>query len=156
MWSTIKKRYEGFLCESFARRVNVHLTSYRRDLESPGSDALLGGSRSLGRGWIELDGREILSVSGKDPMVTVTDPRDGRQQKTEAPPLTAAGRQGLFEAIECYPQLSIDQALEAESFIVRGLAMLDRRLGKRRLAALDPADDHPFVQLLWRLRRDSN
>lgn len=92
-------------------------------------------------------------MSGKEPAVTVTDPATGDALKTVGSDATAGGRQGLYEAIESYPQLSIDEALVSESYIVRGLAMLDRRIGKRRLAELDATADHPFVQLLLRLRR---
>ena len=36
--------------------------------------------------------------------------------------------------------------------IVRGLAVLDRRCGKRRLATIDAAAEHPFVQGMFELR----
>ena len=152
-WSAIKKRYEAFLCDAFRKRVNIHITSYRRDAER--GDGNLAAA-SLGRGWIELDGKELLSLSGKDAAAIVTDPAGPSPQRIDSALWSASsvGRQGLYEAVEGYPQLSIEQALHSESFVVRGLAMLDRRLGKRRLAQLDTAQEHPFVQLLWRLRHE--
>ncbi len=49
--------------------------------------------------------------------------------------------------------LSIDDMLHSENGIIRALAMLDRRLGKRRLLALDlPDDELPLVRTLYALR----
>jgi hypothetical protein len=36
--------------------------------------------------------------------------------------------------------------------MTRGLAMLDRRVGKRRLVKLDVKNEHGFIRLCYRLR----
>jgi len=48
--------------------------------------------------------------------------------------------------------LSVERQLKHRSPIVRGLAVLDRRCGKRRLATIDAAAEHPFVQGMFELR----
>jgi hypothetical protein len=48
--------------------------------------------------------------------------------------------------------LSVDRLLKHRSPIVRGIAVLDRRCGKRRLAAIDAAAEHPFVQGMLEFR----
>ncbi len=143
-WSGIKKRFEGFVAEPLRSRLSVHITSYRSDGDR-GAD--------LGRAWVSFDGVEILSLSGKDDAVTVTDPASGVTTRILRDASLGESRQGFYEVIESYPQRSIDEALTCESFIVRGLAVLDRRVGKRRLAELDLSDEHPFVQVMGRLRR---
>ena len=49
--------------------------------------------------------------------------------------------------------LSIERLLKHRSPIVRGLAVLDRRCGKRRLVAIDADAEHPFVQGMLEVRR---
>jgi hypothetical protein len=63
--------------------------------------------------------------------------------------------QKFFEcSIEAYPSLSIGEALESANFIHRALAMVDRRLGKRRLRSLGlRTDEHPLVLKLYEFRR---
>ena len=48
--------------------------------------------------------------------------------------------------------LSIERMLKHRSPIVRGLALLDQRCGKRRLARFDAAAEHPFVQDMLEFR----
>jgi hypothetical protein len=62
--------------------------------------------------------------------------------------------QGFFErSIEAYPSLSLDDALQSSNFIHRALAMVDRRLGKRRLKTLPfRTDEHPLVLKLYEYR----
>ena len=48
--------------------------------------------------------------------------------------------------------LPIEVALKHRSPLIRGLAALDRRCGKRRLLALMQSEEHPFVQAMRELR----
>ncbi len=130
-WSGIRKQVREKFAPSLQKRLDVHITSYHRDDRAPGVD-----HRHLGRGWVTLDGKEILGCSGK------------------AAPSGGMGgdRQELYEAVVEYLRLSIDSALTSESFIIRGLAMADGRLGKRRLRSLDVTAEYPFVAELYRLR----
>ena len=62
-------------------------------------------------------------------------------------------RNDFYEALYSYLNTSIEDAISSDHPIVRGLAMLDRRLGKRRLSALRlPVGEHPFVHLLLAVR----
>jgi hypothetical protein len=62
--------------------------------------------------------------------------------------------QRYFEhAVESYPELSIAQALASENLVHRALAMVDRRLGQRRLRTIAlRTDEHPLVTGLYRFR----
>ena len=65
---------------------------------------------------------------------------------------------GIFEQIDFvhslqqYLQMTIDDALRSPNPFIKGLAMIDRRIGKRRLEAMDVTNEHPFVQLMWNER----
>jgi hypothetical protein len=62
-------------------------------------------------------------------------------------------REDYFQALWTYLSLSMDDALRSDTFLIRGLAMTDRRLGKRRLRDLQIGDwEHPLIQCLYQLR----
>jgi hypothetical protein len=55
--------------------------------------------------------------------------------------------QGLFyRSLEEYCNLAIDDALRSRNVLIRALAMLDCRLGKRRLARMDLEGEHQMVR----------
>ncbi len=85
----------------------------------------------VGRIWVTIDGREIASF-------------DTSSQYDDY--------QALAD-LKAYLRISIDDALKTDTPLVRALAVIDRRLGKRRLRSLDVgSDEHPLVRELYRLR----
>ena len=48
--------------------------------------------------------------------------------------------------------LPIDTALKHKSPLIRGLAILDRRCGKRRLLGIRQGEEHPFIRAMLELR----
>jgi hypothetical protein len=59
----------------------------------------------------------------------------------------------LTDALESYLSMSIEDALCSSNTIIRAIAMLDRRVGKRRLQQLViDATTHPFITQLYTLR----
>jgi hypothetical protein len=152
-WSVIRAHFEPFLAPSVASHVGLHVARYHHSHDSEG------------RGWIAWDKEQIASFEYLTVQVRAyrlerelvelgKTPKDARSDA-----IRLMGAQGLydvyafFDAVEDYPGLSIDQALAAELPITRGLAMLDRRLGKRRLRHLMAApDSSAFVRRLFELR----
>jgi hypothetical protein len=68
-------------------------------------------------------------------------------------------KQGIFSryefqnAVESYLNLSIDAALTSDDPIIKAVAMLDRRLGQRRLAKMQlDGTEHALVKLFYDLR----
>ena len=89
----------------------------------------------VGRIWLTIDGREIASFD--------TSSRDYDDYRA-------------LEDLKRYLTLPIDDALKSPSPLVRGLAVIDRRVGKRRLRSLDIGpDEHPLVRELYQLRREA-
>ena len=130
-WHGHRKKLRELFCPELAKRLDVHITTYRREDDD-------GELPAVGRGWMTLDGREIFRVSGAL----------AAGEHGSGAPL----RQDLYQAVVSYSQLSFDDALTSESPITRAFALADRRLGKRRLSKLDLRNEHQLVQLLYRER----
>jgi hypothetical protein len=89
----------------------------------------------VGRIWLTVDGREIASF-------------DTSREYDDS--------QALAD-LKAYLRLSIDDALKSASPLVRGLAVIDRRAGKRRLRGLAMGpEEHPLVRELYRLRCEAD
>jgi hypothetical protein len=151
-WSRLKAQIEGRFADTVRRRVALHDTWYRT-----------GGRDHDGRVWLTVDGQEAANFC------------DFRYWKDAAPLEAEARRRGIefsydaahgvvnargvfnrsdaYEALNESLSFSVDDMLRSESGIVRALAMLDRRLGKRRLARVILADDEiPLVRACFALR----
>jgi len=158
-WSKIKRRAESLFAASGKGRVELRTTNYRH------------ASDWEGRGWITLDGTEIASfctfkywIARGEASESIQEAlgREGeravmdRAQAQAVENLHQAGvlSQDSFElAIQEYTSLTIDDALASPHLIHRALAVLDRRMGKRRLTTtrLQP-DEHPLVRRLFQFR----
>ena len=143
-WSGLKKQVKQFICPELAGRIDFHITSYRRDSSVIEMQSSLPGPSLPGRGWVTVDGVEILNLASVGRLV---------EDRDDLPTQTGVtNRQDLYEAIKQYAQLSIEEALDHDSFIIQGLAVVDRRLGKKRLAKIEKDKLHPFVHTLYGLR----
>ncbi|MGE7625221.1 SF0329 family protein [Viridibacillus sp. NPDC096237] len=60
----------------------------------------------------------------------------------------------LYEALTQYPQLSIADALASTNPIIRAYALLDRRVGKRKLKNM-PASQPSFERKFYQIRCDA-
>ena len=163
-WSRMKKQIESLFAPAVAGRVELRSTSYRHSHDGEG------------RVWITLDGEEIYDFcywrtqiaanrleAGIRQANQATDFRDPEQRegyyeagRQAAEILRAQGlysQYGAYQAIREYLSMGIDEALESDHLIVRALAVLDRRLGKRQLAEfpLRPTD-HELVKRLLAFR----
>jgi hypothetical protein len=129
-WSKLQKRFEQLLAPALRGRLKIHVTSYR---ETMGFD--------VGRGWITIDGEEVLSVqtpSFYDDRITF---------ETETLSLGCA--------VGAYVGMSVGEARSSPDPVIRGLAFLDRCLGKRSLASVDQDRLHAFEKALYEIRCDA-
>jgi hypothetical protein len=163
-WSKARHRVESLLAPTVADRVALRVTGYRHAHDGEG------------RGWIAVDGEEAWSfctlryfvqhdklAQGLRVANRATDYRDPAQRDAYYAAGDHAdailGRRGdvsraYFQtAVEQYPVLSVEEALASGNLVHRALAVLDRRLGKRRLRNLElRIDEHPLVAGLFRFR----
>lgn len=65
--------------------------------------------------------------------------------------------QGEFEAaLQEWTLLSIEDSLASDNPLIRAFAMVDRRLGKRRLQKIVlTGGEHPLIRILYQLRCDA-
>lgn len=166
-WSQLKRQVEQRFAESVRGRVEVWSTRYR------------GTHDREGRGWITVDGEEVASMCtlsayaeqhrraaealGADPKKAWTDWGGVRgdpaywQRWYEAEEERKAdgvlAQWDFYQALWEYTQSSIAVALGSPNVLVRALAMLDRRLGKRRFLQLrDIESASPLVRRMHALR----
>ena len=155
-WSAIVADWQPFLAGSLTGRLELHATHYHA---APDHE---------GRGWITLHGEQILSFEPLTYLMRVY----GYQAELAAlgeeaqgamdAAIAVAHREGLadlwtFEhAVAHYPELAVEDALASHDTVTRGLAMVDRRLGKRRLATLElHVEESPIVQRMLNLRLEA-
>lgn len=165
-WSRVKKRVEDSLAESVRGRVQFWTTRYRHSHDE------------VGEGWITLDRVRVASMGTQTYLNEYyatahrlrvdrgcLDHRDSEQQEGYYAAYDEANRRmaerGIFSQWEFasalfeFLHMSIDQALISRSPIIRGLAVLDRRFGKRRLSSFDASNEHPLVAMLFEFRKSA-
>jgi hypothetical protein len=163
-WSKLKKQTESNFASSVSGRVEVKSTRYHNAHDQ------------TGRGYITIDGKdvynfctltqmkeefktsnEIREISGN------TDFRNKDHQKGYYQAYKEARRilhkKGIYSQEEFYKSLkefhtlSIDKAINSENLIIKCLALLDKRLGKRKLVNMSIETlDHPILKRIYIFR----
>jgi len=147
-WSKLKKTIEDKFADCVSGRVSLYATRYT------------SGSYFMIRGWITADKIEIANFSTPDNYSKFewnTPELNERIPDEERTPGKAVekgefSRWDFMNACWDYINMNIDEAIISENPIIRSFAMLDRRLGKRRLRQIDKTDLHPLVLRLLNLR----
>jgi hypothetical protein len=154
-WNQLKKRYEALIAPSLQGRVKVWATLYRKPATSDG------------RGWITVDGEQVHSMADVAGDAAYRRFAERAAAMEEAAPGTPAAElfrqpESFFshwefrEALEECVDSGMDELLASQWPLTRALAMLDRRLGKRRFLRLAGIEDeHPLVQRLYHLRAEA-
>lgn len=147
-WSKLKKSIEDKFADSLNGRVNLYATRYT------------SGSYYMVRGWITIDGKEIVNFSTPDnnnkycwntPEINERIP-EGERTEGAAAEKGEFSRWDFMDACWEYINISIDEAIKSANPIIRSFAVLDRRLGKRRLKLIDKEVLHPLTLRLLELR----
>jgi hypothetical protein len=126
-WSKLKAKIEDRFATSLRKRVAIHMTSYHE------------AGWLEGRGWLLID-KEQLPLAATLPYGA---PRASGEHD----------RPSLHAVLVAYLDLSLAGALASEEPIHRALAMIDRRLGRRRFEGLRLGDnEHPIVRQLYEVR----
>ena len=135
-WSGIKNKLENdYLCPALRGRIQYFVTRYRETLDR------------TGRASIRLDGEEVLRSNYYDYRDKLwnrfnrlrADPteKDDYQLAYEGTLNDGCFDQRVFyDAFHLFDTQSIEESLNSDNPLVRVFALLDRRLGKRRLLAM--------------------
>ncbi|WP_404396270.1 hypothetical protein [Pseudoalteromonas phenolica] len=163
-WSKLKKNIESFFADSVKGRVELRSVRYNKTHDNEG------------RGYITIDKEEIASfctistwnkeyeiatelrnISGSTDFRNPEHQVEYYQAYEQADDITK--KQGLhsqydfYNSLNEYLSLSIDEALESNNDLIKALTILDRRLGKRRVAQLKGHYSHPeFLSKLFQFR----
>jgi len=167
-WSKLKQKAEERLADSLKGRLQYHVTNYTR------SDSTL-----MARAWITLDGVEIVNFSSAEwqrdryrlsyeiraaqvpsatsaPYSSVEYKNAGNEAEEILKTRGSFRRWDFTDALHRFLELSIEDALTHEYPLIRALAQVDRRTGKRRLRELQTTPDrHPIVQQFFAIRLDA-
>ena len=126
-WSKAQKKFELLLAPSLKNRLKVHITEYRN---TSGFD--------LGRGWLTLNGDEIVSV-----MIPSFYSKNFYFRTNTL---------NFGEAIIEYVNLNIQEIKKSQDELINGFIFLDRRIGKRYIKNINLSSLHPFARVTYLLR----
>lgn len=135
-WTKLKQRIEARFVDALKERVRIDLTRYRWTQNEDGEIRVV------------VDGKRIYSGSY---WAYVKERASGKTDDE----LTKNGiASDHFLAAEVFHSLnqSIEKMLTHKDPLIRGLAVLDKRCGKRQLQKLKIDSEHEFVQRTYAIR----
>lgn len=156
-WAGLNKWLNGCLCAELKGRITYFLTRYHKVHDAYGRAAiLLDGKELVCFSWIEQYRKE----AAVDALWQEEKDRSDLELYAAMKPRWDANctwcEMDFLEAVLEFRKLSIQDALNAENCIIRILAILDRRVGKRTLQkiALAASDrqDPAWVRQFYELR----
>lgn len=161
-WSKVKKNLESFICDSLKSRVDFFVVNYKKAHDG------------LGRAYITVDKKEVLNMCTytaesrqnaiyddlrfPDKNYRVDDYDTNRRISDKAYELIKEegifGQYDFFDALEVYFSDSIDKSLNSDNMLIKILALLDKRTGKRTLEKLKDTikNDAEIVNSFYKLR----
>ena len=151
-WSKLKQLVEQNFADGVRKRVAIHSAAY--------------GACTCGHAWITLDGAVVANFCTRahfnrfrygnlDNDAGVT-PEQAKRYEDQSVDYGEMTRQDVYEA--CWSivhELSFDEALFSDDPLIQTLAVLDRRLGKRRYAQVAQRDLHLLARRLFEARMES-
>jgi len=167
-WTKVKRNIESLICDKLKHKLSIHLTQY---------NVSLGEQKRI---WITLDKKEIFNASSVNYLMEHDKLWAEIKKETDKPfpdclyecfpefigktndldyTTVILENKGIFnvylvyDAFIQYPQLSIDNALNSENVIIQAFALLDKRLGKRKLKTLRYSSNiHSLTLEFYKLR----
>ncbi|MBC8883278.1 hypothetical protein H9X57_07160 [Flavobacterium piscinae] len=154
-WSKLRKELKDRLADNLKDRLDYHLTTYKNS------------TSYIGRAWITWEGKEILNFSNQDTWnefqsysnklaethyishegIKTTDRTEGKiMEKGEFSKYDFADNAFRFL------NLNVQDAIKSYNPIIKALAVVDKRIGKRTLSELNKAENHPMIKQLIELR----
>jgi hypothetical protein len=151
-WSQLKKQLQDRFAGSVAANIDLNQTRYRHSHDQEGEFWIsFGGSRIFSSGSLSyLSSLGVLAAKNR------ADGSTPAQAYELAWPVMDSSGQFLLEQMnkDLFHSLSltVEEMLEHNNPVIRALAIIDARYGKRRLATFDPITEHHLVQRLHNLR----
>lgn len=155
-WSGLKKQLEQFLCEEFRGRIAYFLARYHQVHNSYGRAAIrLDGNELVCFSWIEMYQQDAdLGLQWQE-----NGAYDEKALKEKWDRAKNYHDLDFLDAALQFLRMPIAQALESENYIIKIFAVLDRRVGKRRLAEIARRREYAaypdWVRQFYELRLNS-
>ena len=148
-WSKLKTRIKALICPELRERLDFHITSYRESHDG------------VEKAWITLDGEKIFNCGHYHYEFTFA---DGYYRGMRGPELKdwldgqeVHSPKYMVGSLRAYLDISIEEALESKNPFIKGLAIIDRRVGKRTIGKIDLEDlEHLLVKRFFELRQGTN
>jgi hypothetical protein len=145
-WSKLRSLVRQRFAGSIADRVDIQSTRY--------------GNCSCGHAWVTLDGEVVANFCTRAHYIAQgMEPRSskfGRTPRHQFAEFGELSRQDAYQACwDFVHSLSLEEAISDSDPLVQTLAVLDSRLGKRRLAEIEPARFHPLAAVLLHVRKEA-
>lgn len=163
-WSKLKKKVESYFADSVRGRVELRSTRYHKAHDQEG------------RGYITIDKEEIANfcsitawnaeydlaselrkISGSTDFTNPDHQQEYYQAYDQADEILQ--KQGIrtqyqfYDSLTDYLSMPLNDALESKNIIIKSIAILDRRLGKRRIPKQKEAySGHPVLKKLFEFR----
>ena len=150
-WSKLKTRVKSLICPELQNVIDFHVTQYRK------------AHSWISESWITVNGERIFDCGSRTYYMASWIESWRREEASEScawEDLKAAlAEQEIHEpkemgsAMRAYLYLPIEEALSSNDPFIKALAIVDRRVGKRRLKQLmvDEAE-HSLVKAFYDLR----
>lgn len=142
-WSNMRKVLEtDRLCPALRGRVTYFMTCYHDAHDDEG------------RFCIRVDGREYLNSHQWNHYDSAGNYRTPAQHDRDGSFCQCQALKAIYIYLD---ELTIDEALASDSALIRLLAVLDRRVGKRRMPQLaeDMRGEPEWLQFFYRLRLEA-
>ena len=141
-WSSLNKQLTDFLCDDLKNRISYFLTRYHKVHNSYGRAAiLLDGKELVCFSWIESYHREQILREAHE--------KNGVRWDYYTPEMIEKWNENaiysdwnFLAAATSFLEIPIDTALESDDYVIRILAILDRRVGKRTLKKIKEQGDY--------------
>jgi hypothetical protein len=145
-WSKLRSLVRDRFADSIRARLDIQSTRY--------------GACSCGHAWITLDGEVIANFCTR--ANSITQGFESQSDKVGTTPPHQFVQWGELSRQDAYRScwdfvhaLSIEQAIADADPLIQSLAVVDARLGKRRLMELDEGCLHRMAAVLLGVRREA-
>lgn len=143
-WSEMRRKLEQeYLADCLKGHIQYYATTYRKSHDDEG------------RAAIRLDGKEI--IKGNYFTMCHIWPNEYHDLDDSNIDLGAFDQRDFYNAFREFDNQSIEKSLRSENLIIRIFAILDRRVGKRRLLQMrETIQDEPInFQTFYAIRMEA-
>ena len=142
-WSALNKQLTENLCDELKERITFFLTRYHSVHDSYGRAAIrLDGKELVIFSWIEMYHQEsdISKLHKAGVHESYNKMKEQLKPKWDAD--CTYSEMDFLDATLKFRNMAIKDALESEDYIIKILAILDKRIGKRTLAQIKKSNEY--------------